>query len=426
MGLVARILREGISERSEGMTLIVKRYDDLSSPFLFYKNTVALRFSKKAWAYFRVVPNGLTPVEGVTSTCHILDHSAPLMVWAVNRALERVRTKMAEHRRLDGSYELYSAELEAILESAKKADKEALEDAGEVGHVAHAWIEQYIKSVLAGDTGRQQELLAKLPEDERASNCCIAFVVWSANHNVRWISTEQKVYSLEHNYAGTLDATALVDSCSDPACCDTFFRDQLSICDHKTSNYLHTEYLLQTAAYQHAEEEESGLKYDARWIIRYGKTDAEFDAWYVPGREGYEQDFAAFLNCLRLNLSIREIEARMDTVKDARTATKKALELAAKLASWKIECPKFPAYKGTRLSKCLPSGEQCDACKAKYEGSSTLHLRRDCDKVLAEPRMRTPNAPCLRARLTSWLGRFPRRSYAGATSPITHLVSQRR
>ena len=355
------------------MTLLVKRYDDLSGPIPFYKGTVTLHFSKKMWTYFRVGPKGeLDPVEGVTSTCKILDHSAPLMVWAVKRALERVRGGMAEHQRADGFFELYFTELEEILESGKRAAKEALGDAGQVGHLAHAWIEQYIQSVLAEDTGRQHELLAKLPEDERANNCCVAFVVWSSNHNVRWISTEQKVFSLEHNYAGTLDATALIDSCSDPGCCHTFFRDQLSICDHKTSNYLHTEHLLQTAAYQHAEEEESGLKYDARWIIRYGKIDAEFEPWYVPGREAYQQDFSAFLNCLRLKLSIREVKARMETVKDARIAMTKAVELAAKLAAWKIECPKFAAYKGTRLSKCLPSGEQCDACKAKYEGKVAL------------------------------------------------------
>src|ERR1019366_6622312 len=77
--------------------------------------------------------------------------------------------------------------------------------------------------------------------------------------NVRWLKTEQKIYSLEHNYAGTMDGKALVDSCNDPACCSEQFKDSLSIIDWKSSNALHVEYILQVAgAYCHAEVEEFG------------------------------------------------------------------------------------------------------------------------------------------------------------------------
>ena len=44
----------------------------------------------------------------------------------------------------------------------------------------------------------------------------------------------------------------------------------------------------------------------------------------------------------------------------------KALEKEKKLAADKIKCPKADDYKGTRLSRCLPSGEQCQACAAIY------------------------------------------------------------
>jgi hypothetical protein len=349
------------------MSLTIKRYPDLSEAIYFYNGTEKLRFSKQNWLYLWEKPTGLVPLKGVTSTCHIIDRSAALMPWAVKMALQRTWTKLQDYRRGDGFFEIYFSELEAILEDAKKADKDALEDAGDVGHIAHDWIESYIRSVLSGNEGRTLEILAKLPEDERAANCCIAALEWMARHNVRWQATEQRVFSRQYGYAGTLDGLALIDSCDDPLCCPHHFVDRLSITDWKTSNYLYVEYLLQTAAYWQAIYEEKQTPIQDRWIIRLGKDDAEFDPWHAPGQDLFVTDFTAFLHCLNLSLTLDTINGRISDIKAARKEFKKKRREAEKAERIKIRCDKADDYKGKRLTRCLPDGSQCLACQKKYE-----------------------------------------------------------
>jgi hypothetical protein len=87
----------------------------------------------------------------------------------------------------DSAPRLFEAILDDIIQQAKRAGREELEDATDVGSAAHNWIEQYIKPVLADDDSRKCELLAKLPGDggdDRAANCCVAAICWMADHSV--------------------------------------------------------------------------------------------------------------------------------------------------------------------------------------------------------------------------------------------------
>jgi translation initiation factor 2B subunit (eIF-2B alpha/beta/delta family) len=139
-------------------------------------------------------------------------------------------------------------------------------------------------------------------------------------HNVRWLRTERKIYSRKYQYAGTLDGLATVDSCQDVACCGRIYQDELSLIDWKSSNHLRTEYLYQTAAYQQAEQEEFGCDIKARWILRLGKEDGKFEAWY---EQNFEQDFEAFLGCLNLYRANKAVEKRMSDAKKLRTFKKR-------------------------------------------------------------------------------------------------------
>ena len=82
--------------------------------------------------------------------------------------------------------------LDDIIIRAKTAHKEKLEEAGAIGHIAHNWIEEYIKAILAKDLKKVEEVLANMPADERARNACVAALDWMNSHNVRWIGTERK------------------------------------------------------------------------------------------------------------------------------------------------------------------------------------------------------------------------------------------
>lgn len=269
----------------------------------FYGGDVVLEFDRPSWSYRRVNPDGTLGVRfaGVTGTCHIIDKSEVLIRWAVKVAMIKMKKLLVDGKFVgeEATSILFESTLDDIIRESKKADKEELDAAAEIGHIAHDWIESYVRAILRDDHERRLELLAKLPEDERAANACLAAIDWMVAHDVRWIATERRCCSREHEYAGTMDGLALVSSCSDPLCCPTKFVDRLTLVDWKTSNYLYIEYLLQTAAYQHAHEEETGDTIEDRWVIRLGKEDAEFDPWHVDGRGLYEQDFTGSSEHLR-------------------------------------------------------------------------------------------------------------------------------
>ena len=260
-------------------SLVVKRHAELSGPFLFYRAAERVWFSEKEWTYYRETPTGLVALEGVTSTLKIVDKSAPLVSWAVRRALERTKTLLVEggfaldHDTAAAAQPLFVETLDKLLDEARRENSRLLQEAAGTGHAAHSWSETFAKASLANHQARQQELLAKLPEDQRAENCCIALIAFLAEHQVKWIATEKRVLSLDLMCCGTLDGDILISSCGDRSCCTERYTDRRVILDLKTSNKVYPTYLAQTAFYQKAHEEEfPELRYDGRVILRLGKT----------------------------------------------------------------------------------------------------------------------------------------------------------
>lgn len=345
--------------------------DPAAERYHFYNNTETLIFDKRIWTYYRILPNGaLEAQNGVTGIVKIIDKSEVLMRWAVKKCCEKLRHLMLENFSVTGGWDdisLFEILLDEVIKSSKKADKEELDAAGKTGHIAHDWIERYIRAILDDKDERRQELLAKLPLDERASNACVAALGFMAAHNVRWISTERKCFSRLHGYAGTMDGLALVDSCTDPTCCPNAFKDRLTIVDWKTSNYLYIEYLLQTAAYQQAYQEETGETIEDRWIIRLGKDDGEFDPWHVEGHELFEVDFRSFANALALFRSVDTTKTRIDVIQDEKKAVIRAAAKAELDRQRAIKCPKADEYKGVRKKKgCNDTDKMCEACSMTY------------------------------------------------------------
>jgi hypothetical protein len=158
--------------------------------------------------------------------------------------------------------------------------------------------------------------LREVRTEEKAKAAAEAGFAWMRAHGVRWIKTEQKVYSKEYGYAGTMDGKALVDSCDDPSCCSEQFKDSLSIIDWKSSNDLHAEYILQAAgAYHHAEFEEYGEDFQNCFILRLGKNAEEagkFQPWRIPAKD-FPRAFRGFLLCLQLVELIAEVKEWIST-----------------------------------------------------------------------------------------------------------------
>ena len=281
------------------MSVIVKK--GLTESYSFYGGEVELQFDPEEHIYYLIKGEELLPVDGVTTVVHIIDKSNVLLPWACKMMAEKLITSV--------HFPITEEELTKLILASKSAHREKLEKAGDIGKIAHRWIEEYIKFHLRSDI----DWISDKPEGQ-AGNCCDAALSWMKIHNVRWRCTERKIYSREWNYAGTLDGIALVDSCDDPRCCPESFRDRLSLIDWKSSNYLYNEFLFQTAAYQRAYEEETGEKIEDRWIVQLGKTDGEFNAWHMT--KGIEEDFHAFTYCLHLTRAVKSVTVRMKIRKD--------------------------------------------------------------------------------------------------------------
>ena len=56
-------------------------------------------------------------------------------------------------------------EFTTIVLEAKGAHKEKLDEASDIGHLAHSWLEEYIKADIAGDSTKKQEMLIALGEE---------------------------------------------------------------------------------------------------------------------------------------------------------------------------------------------------------------------------------------------------------------------
>ena len=294
------------------------------------------------------------------------------MPWAIKKALAKCKKLLTERGyvlpqgtdpELGVTPSLFEGVLDEILEKSRTADREELDAASEIGTISHNWLEEYIHALLEDNDDRRLELLAKLPVDERAANCCIAACDWMVKHNVRWLATEQKVFSRIHGYAGTMDGRAYVDSCDDPGCCKQPFKNRLTLCDWKSSNYLYIEFLFQTAAYQHAFQEETGEKIEDRWIIRLGKEDGEFDPWHLPGEELFKQDFAGYIACLTLYRIAEQIRERQAAVQAEKVAYRRAVAKAERNAANAIACPASKTYKGKKKkTHCAGLDIVCKAC----------------------------------------------------------------
>lgn len=384
-----------------GLDDFIEKFGRVSEEYKFYGDEVTLRYYDDEHAYYLLGSDGSEEKQdGVTSVVHIIDKSEALIPWGVKMMYEKA-LRTIPGTRTAGAVVMSEQELEKWLLEAKSAHKEKLEEAGKTGHIAHNWIEQYIKLIILGEIHLAAEMRVILPFDERAAQACKAAFTWMDRHNVRWLGTERKIYHREHKYAGTMDGICLCDSCDDIHCCPEPFTDRMTVADWKTSNYLYLEYLLQTAAYQAAYNDEviafnknndpdyvQPLAVD-RWVIRLGKDDGEFEAWHLQWHN-FEEDFGGFLATLDLTRRVKALKERIQKRKDDLRAALKAEKLARKQAKDEAtavekanakaeklqkrvealakECPAFKNYKAKRKPSCKTrAGEPCEACQTKWD-----------------------------------------------------------
>lgn len=248
--------------KTGGLEAFIDRfgYAGMTESYWFYDHTIELRFNVSEHKYYKIGPElgNMIHQNGVTNTVHIINASEMLIPWAAKVTIAKM-LRLIPTETVGGVLRIKPITFEeftTIALEAKSAHKDKLEEANDIGHMAHKCLEDSIKHAIVTDPEKKVRSLIGLPEDERATNAASGAKSWMDQHNVRWVCTEQKVYSQEHGYAGTTDGMAYVDSCSDICCCPEAFKDRVSVIDWKSSNHMRLEYALQVAAYLHALVEE--------------------------------------------------------------------------------------------------------------------------------------------------------------------------
>jgi hypothetical protein len=348
--------------------------------YKFYDGTISVYYDDDKHEYIRhpKFDEGIEPItiDGVTTVVHIIDKSPALSPWVAKMTKECALSKLEAGRTYT------QEELVSLIGDAALHYKEYTEQAANIGKMAHNCLEQTIKKAIRDNNGVVEDLV-EAPEHPQALSCCIAALDWMRKHNVRWLFTERKIYSRDWDYAGTLDGVALVDSCGDIDCCHRVeelidvenaqvtyqrfaleFKDRLSLTDWKSSNYLYDEYRFQTAAYEHAHEEEFGVNIEDRWVLRLGKDDGKFEPWHI-GNEDFELDFQTYLDCLALHRHVRTVRERGQERRASLRAAKKAERDAAKAVAKAAEKEAKAQAKAEAKAHKLAEKEAAKAAKKK-------------------------------------------------------------
>lgn len=218
-----------------------------------YKDKVQVKFYPNSHQYWVSVKGGkFERKSGVTTFIGIKDKSRPLSIWQQQITADYLLGKIAEGKKVDADMAI-----EAVLQCDLQRDT-----AADIGHEIHAWCEHYIKRKLKVPGYKDLPEIPNFPEAVTGVN---AFLDWEKAHKVKFVSSERIVYSLKHDYIGTMDFEAIIDG-------------QYCAGDFKSSNGLYNGVRMQTAAYGRASEEEAGKRlYDGRWAIRLSKyTEAEY------------------------------------------------------------------------------------------------------------------------------------------------------
>jgi len=215
-----------------------------------YKGRVKIKFYPKFHQYWVSVDGQpFKRKTGVTTIIGIKDKSKPLSVWQQQITADYLINLIEQKKKID---------IDMALEAVVQCDVQR-EEAADIGKEIHEWIEFYIKNKLKIPGFENVPNIPKFPEAITGIN---SFLEWEKKHKIKFISTEQIVYSLEHDFVGIEDF--VMESAKG-----------LNDGDFKSSNGLYNSVRMQTAAYAKARMEAGGKKSKGRWAVRLSKHSEE-------------------------------------------------------------------------------------------------------------------------------------------------------
>ena len=228
-------------------------------------------------------------VPSVTTILGVINKPA-LMPWAAKEGARwfMENTSIVPDQEDRDAYPVFAdgMTLDGMYNGIRGAFRATSKEARDIGTAVHKWCEEAINWKLGN--GEEPTMLT----DERAVSAIDGFRDWIAQNNIEWVSSEERIYNREHNYAGTVDAVAYVN-------------DEFCVIDFKTSTGIWDEYFLQVAAYAEAVAQVHGDAIESAWILRFDKKTGEFEA---KKSQDISADFKAFLGAQLLHRRLKVLK----------------------------------------------------------------------------------------------------------------------
>lgn len=241
--------------------------------------------AKRGQRYHIERPDGSTAyLPSVTEILDVVSKGEALVQWAAGQERDAVvEAACALYEDVKSvqklAKEVFASTLVARIGKVKAWRRE-LEKAGEIGTGAHKLIEWNTRKLLGQDPGPEP------PVSDKSLWAYMAWDDWRKSVGFEPIFMEQVVWSEAHEYAGTLDAVAMVNG-------------KRTLVDYKTAKRVYPETnFLQVAAYAKALEEMGHGTCEAALILRLPKkeSDPEFEVRNVDAP--IDSLFSTFLKVL--------------------------------------------------------------------------------------------------------------------------------
>lgn len=211
-----------------------------------YKGKVQIKFFPVSHQYWVSIDGSpFKRGKGATTYIGIKDKSTPLGKWQQQVTADYLIKQIEKGIKID-----VEQALEAVIQCDVQKDESA-----DIGKDIHEWCEKYIRYKLKQPGFKKAPAKLDFAEGKQGIK---SFLAWEEEHKVKFISTEEIVYSKKYGYMGIEDLVFEVDG----LLCDG---------DFKTSNGLYNGVRAQTAAYSKARMEDGGKKTQGRWAIRFSK-----------------------------------------------------------------------------------------------------------------------------------------------------------
>lgn len=226
-------------------------------------------------------------IKSVTSVTNILAPSNALLYWAANITKDYLIKKMESGKTITIK----------DIETGVKKFTEKKQEAADIGTLVHDWISKYTETVI------KKLPTPTMPTNPSILNGIMAFRKWEKENRITFIESEKPLYSPSLNYAGIMDAKAIVNG-------------KLSVIDYKTGKY-YPDMRYQLAAYTNAEQEMSADKIQDQIIVSISKEDGEFEPHHI-GIDNFAADFDVFRCCLQIAKhrdEVKKLERALDKEK---------------------------------------------------------------------------------------------------------------